>query len=61
MTHVCVSELTIIDNGLLPECQKAIIWTCAGILLIQPLGTSISEILIEIYEKKMHWKMVILS
>ena len=29
-------------------CRQAIIWTNAGILLIQNLGTNFSEILIEI-------------
>ena len=49
-THICVSKLTIIgsDNGLLPGRRQAIIWTNAGILLIQPLGTNFSEILIRI-------------
>ena len=50
VTHVCVGKLTIIgsDNGLsLGRCQ-AIIWTNAGILLIRPLGTIFSGILIEI-------------
>ena len=50
VTHICVNKLTIIgsDNGLsLGRCQ-AIIWTNAGILLIGPLGTNFSEILIEI-------------
>ena len=50
VTHICVSKLTIIgsDNGLLPDRRQAIIWTNAGLLLIGPLGTSFSEILIEI-------------
>ena len=50
VTHICVSKLTIIgsDNGMLPEQPQAIIWTNAGILLIGPLGTNSSEILIEI-------------
>ena len=50
MTHVCVSKLTIVgsDNGLLPGRRQAIIWTNAGLLLIGPLGTNFSEILIEI-------------
>ena len=62
VTHICVDNLTLIglDNGLLPcQCQ-AIIWTNAGILLIRPLGTNLSEILIEIYTfsfKKMHLKV----
>ena len=50
VTHICVSKLTIIgsDNGLSPGRHEAIIWTNAGILLIGPLGTNISEILIDI-------------
>ena len=39
--------------------RQAIIWTNAGILLIGPLGTNFSEILIEIHKfpfKKMHLK-----
>ena len=48
--HICISKLTIIglDNGLLPDRHQAIIWTNAGILLIGPLGTKFSEILIKI-------------
>ena len=43
MTHIYISNLTIIgsDNGLSPERRQAIIWTSAGILLIEPLGTSV--------------------
>ena len=54
MTHICVGELTIIvsDNGLSPERHQAIIWTNAGILLIEPCGTNFSEILIEIHENE---------
>ena len=50
MTHIHVGKLAIIgsDNGLSPERLQAIIWTNAGILLIGPLGTNFSEILIEI-------------
>ena len=50
VTHICVGNLTIIgsDNGLSPGRHQAIIWTNAGILLIGPLRTNISEILIEI-------------
>ena len=46
---ICVSKLTTIglDNGLSPG-HQAIIWTNVGILLIWPLGTNFSEILIEI-------------
>ena len=48
------------DNGLSPGQRQAIIWTNAGILLIEPLGTNFSEILIKIHTfsfKKMHLKM----
>ena len=62
VTHICVSKLTIIasDNGLSPGRRQAIIWTSAGILLIGPLGTNFSEILIEIITfsfKKMRLKV----
>ena len=60
--HICGSKLTIIgsDNGLSPGRRQAFICTDAGILLIGPLGTKFSEILIEIDTfsfKKMHLKM----
>ena len=50
VTHICVGNLTIFvsDNGLWPDQRQAIIWTNAGILIIGPLWTNISEILIEI-------------
>ena len=59
VTHICVSELTIIgsDNGLSPGQRQAIIWNNAGLLLIEPLGTNFSEISIGIQTfsfKKMH-------
>ena len=62
VTHICVGKLTNIgsDNGLLPGRRQAIIWTSAGTLLIGPLGTNFSEILIEILTfsfKKMLLKM----
>ena len=62
-THICVGKLTIIgsDNGLSPGQHQAIIWTIAGILLIGPLGTNFSEILIWIQKfsfKKMHLNMM---
>ena len=62
MTHICVSKITLIasDNGLSPGRHQAIIWNNDGILLIWPLETSFSEILIEIHSfsfKKMHLKM----
>ena len=61
-THICVSQLTIIgsDNGLSPGRRQAIICTNAGLLLIGPLGTNFSEILIEILTfsfKKMRLKV----
>ena len=50
VTHICVDKLTIIvsDNGLSPGRHQAIIWNNVGILLIGPLGTNSSEILIGI-------------
>ena len=62
MTHICLSKLIIIapDNGMLPGWCLAVISTNAGILLIGPLGTNFSEILIEIHTfslKKIHLKM----
>ena len=62
VTHICVGKLTIIGsyNGLSPGRCQAIIWTNAGIFLIEPLGTNFSEILIgiQIFSlKKMHLKM----
>ena len=53
---VTVSVAIGSDNGW----RQAIIWTNGGILLIGPLGTNFSEILIEINTfsfKKMHLKM----
>ena len=63
VTHICVGKLTIVgsDNGLLPRRRQAIIWTSAGILLLGPLGTNCSEILIgfKLFSfRKMHWKML---
>ena len=62
VTHLCVGNLTIIgsDNGLSPGRRQAIIWTNVGILLIGPLWTNFSEILIEIITfsfKKMRLKV----
>ena len=62
MMHICIGNLAIIgsDNGLSPDRRQAIILTNAGILLIGPLGTNFSEILIEIQTfsfKKMRLKM----
>ena len=63
MTHVRVSKLIISgsDNGLLPGRRQAIISTNDGLLLIGPLGTNVSEILIKIHtfsSKKKHLKML---
>ena len=62
VTHIWISKLTIIgsDNGLSPGRRQAITWTNVGILLIGPLGTNFSEMLIEIHTisfKKIHLKM----
>ena len=62
VTHICVDNQTIngSDNGLSPGRRQAIIWTNVAILLIEPLRTNFSEILIAIITfsvKKMHLKM----
>ena len=62
MTHICVSNVSIIcsDSGLSSGRCRAIIWTSEGISLIGPLGTNLSQILIEIdifSFKKMRLKM----
>ena len=51
VTHKYVSKLNIIgsDNGLSPGWRQAIIFTNAGILLIQNAGTNFREILSEIH------------
>ena len=61
--HICVGKLTIIgsDDGLSPGRRQGINWTNAGILLIGPLGTNFSEILIAIETfsfKKKHLKIL---
>ena len=60
--YASVNEAVIGADDSLSPCQRqSIIWTNAGILLIGPLGTNFSEILIKIYTfsfKKMHFKMV---
>ena len=63
MTHICVNKLIIIgsDNGLLPGCRQAIIWSNVGILLIGLSGANFSEILTKIHTfsfKKMHLKIL---
>ena len=62
MTHIYVGNLIIIgsDYGFSPDRRQAIIWTNAGLLLIEPLGINFNEILIEMNTfsfKKMHLKM----
>ena len=62
VTHICVGNLTIIgsDNGLSPGRLRAITLTNVGILLMGPLGTNFSEMLIESHTfsfKKIHLKM----
>ena len=62
VTHICVSKLAIIgsDNGLSPGRRQAIIRNNAGLLLIGPLGTNLSEFLVVIHTfsfNKMHLKM----
>ena len=51
VTNKCVSKLTIIGSGdgLSPDRCQAIIWTNAGILLIAPVGTNFSELLIKVH------------
>ena len=63
LMHIYLSNLAMInsDNGLLPGRCQAIIWTNAGILLIQSLGMNLSEISSKIHTfsfKKMHLKML---
>ena len=62
LTYICVSKLTIIasDNGLSPGRRQPIIWTNAGILLIQISGTNLRETSSEIRTlsfKKMRLKV----
>ena len=62
VTHICVSRLTVTgsDDGLSPGRRQSIIWTNAGILLIQTLGTNFSEMLGKTHSfsfRKMHLKM----
>ena len=56
-----ISKQTTIDSdkGLSPGRRQAIIWTNVGMFSTGPLGTNISEILIDIYRfwfKKMYLK-----
>ena len=50
VTHICAKKPSLIigsDNGFSPTRCQAIIWGTAGILLIGPLGTNFSGILME--------------
>ena len=51
VTNICISKLTIIgsDNGLVLARWQAIIWTNAGILFTEPLGTNFSGISIKFH------------
>ena len=60
--HICISIVTSLVQiiAFSPDWRQAIIWTNAGILLFEPLGTNFSESLIEIQTlsfKKIHFKM----
>ena len=62
VTHICVGNLTIIgsDNGWSPDRRQAITWTNVGVLFIGPIGTTFSEMVIEIHTfsfKKIQLKM----
>ena len=62
VTHICVGNLIIIgsDNVLSPGRRQAMSWTNVGILLIRPIRTNYSKMLIEIHTfsfKKIHLKM----
>ena len=62
MTHIRIRKLASIgsDNGLSTGRRQAIRQTYGGILLIEPLGTNFSEILINIHTfsfRKMYLKM----
>ena len=60
--YASVNRVSIgLYDGLLPIRDHAIIWTKAGILLIEPLGTNFREILIEIHIfpfMKLHLKLL---
>ena len=62
VTHICVGNLAIngSENGLSPGRRQAITSINVGILLIGPLGTNFSEMIIEIHKfsfTKIHLKM----
>ena len=48
VTHMCHKIIIFgSDNGLSPGHHEAIIWTCAGMLLIGPIGSIFNDILIK--------------
>ena len=51
VAQICVGYITIIgsENGVSPGRRQAIVWSSAVILLIGPLGTSCSDIVVEIH------------
>ena len=60
VTYICFGNLIIIDSDYgLFAWRQSIISTNAGILLTGPLGTNVSEIVIEIdtFHKEMHLKL----
>ena len=61
VTHICIGILTSngSDNGLLPGPRQAIIWTNAGIVLIEPLETNSVKFYSEFkhfHSRKCIWK-----
>ena len=59
--HICVSNLTIIgsDNHSAPGGSQAVIWSNITVVLIEPSGTDLNEIVIKIYTSiqiKCIWK-----
>ena len=61
MCHISNLIAIASDNALSPGRRQAIIWTNSGILLIRPLETKFSEILIEIHTlsfNKTHLEML---
>ena len=49
LNHMCDSTIIDWENGLSPGRRQAIMWTNARLLLIKPLQTKYSEILIKIH------------
>ena len=59
VTQICIGNITIICsyNGLSPDWRQAIIWTNAGLLLLEPLGTEILILILAFSFKKMHFNV----